>query len=130
MVSIKNEGRPTGFPSAFILKSGVLSVQIQQRDSLFLKTVINLQEGCSWIVRTMAPPTGARRGIARLFLWPDCQDKAVLPDDDFTILDFDCLCTQIGGKAVFFPVQKHDADDACVMKSSQRDIRNRELALV
>ena len=49
-----------------------------------------------------------------------------LLDDDFANLDFDCLGSQVGGKAVFFSVQKHDADDACEMKSPQRDIRNRE----
>lgn len=56
----------------------------------------------------------------------DFQDKAVLPDDDFARLDFDCLGTQIGGEAVFFSMQKNNTDDSSEMNPTQRDIRNGE----
>ena len=66
------------------------------------------------------------QGMPGLTLRSDCQSKAALPDDDFISIDFDCLGTQIGGKAVFFSVQKHDADDAREVKTAQRDIPNGE----
>lgn len=56
----------------------------------------------------------------------DFQDKAVLPDDDFARLDFDCLGTQIGGEAVFFSMQKNNTNDSSEMNPTQRDIRNGE----
>lgn len=68
---------------------------------------------------------GAQRVPGRP-LWPDFQEKATLPDYDFTGLDFNCLGAQIGGKAVFFSMQKHDADDACEAEPSKWDFGNRE----
>ena len=41
--------------------------------------------------------------MPRLLLRFYCQCETALPDDDFASLVFDCLSTQIGGKAVFFP---------------------------
>ncbi len=53
----------------------------------------------------------------------DCQNKVALPVDDSAILDFDCLGTQIGGKAVFLSMQKDNADDSDRMEATERDIR-------
>lgn len=53
----------------------------------------------------------------------DCQNKVALPDDDFAVLDFDCLGSQVGGKAVFFSTQKDNADDSGKMVATKRDIR-------
>ena len=66
------------------------------------------------------------QGMPGLTLWSDCQDKAILPDDDFTSFDFDCLGTQIGGKTVFFSPQMHNADDSCEVKTTKWDFGNRE----
>ena len=46
-----------------------------------------------------------------------------LLDDDFANLDFDCLGSQVGGKAVFFSTQKDNADDSGKMVATKRDIR-------
>lgn len=126
MESIIIEGRPAGFPSVFIFKSGVWSIQLQQRDTIFFKTVGNPAGRMLMDCPNHGPTHRSAQGMARLFLRSDCQNKAALPDDDFISIDFDCLGTQIGGKAVFFSVQKHDADDSSEMKSSQRDIRDGE----
>ena len=68
---------------------------------------------------------GAQR-MSGMVLWSYCQNEATLPDDDFASLDFDCLGTKIGGKAVFFSLQKHDADDSSEMKTADRDVCNGE----
>lgn len=78
------------------------------------------------MVRTMAPLTGARRGCPD---WPcGLTVKTNLPCrtmiSSASILTV--FGTQICGKAVFFPVQKHDADDTGEMKTAQRNIRNGE----
>lgn len=46
-----------------------------------------------------------------------------LLDDDFVRIDFDCLGSQVGGKAVFFSTQKDNADDSGKMVATKRDIR-------
>lgn len=66
------------------------------------------------------------QGMPRLLLRFYCQCETALPDGDFIGIDFDCFGTQISGKAVFFSVQKHDADNSCEMKIAKRDIRNGE----
>ena len=62
------------------------------------------------------------QGMPGLTMRSDCQDKAALPDDDFASPNFDCLGAQIGGKSVFFSVQKHNTDDSGEMKTAQRNI--------
>ena len=44
--------------------------------------------------------------MPRLLLRIYCQRETALPDGDF-----DCLGTRIGGEAVFFSMQKDNADD-------------------
>ena len=46
-----------------------------------------------------------------------------LPDDDFARIEFDCLGSQVGGKAVFFSTQKDNADDSGEMNPAQWDVR-------
>lgn len=64
--------------------------------------------------------------MPRLLLRICGQCEIALPDDNFIGFDFDCLGTQIGGKAVFFSVQKYNADDSGEMNPAQRDIRDGE----
>lgn len=61
--------------------------------------------------------------MPRLILRIYGQCEIALPDNDFTSLDFDCLGTQVGGKAVFFSMQQDNADDSGEMKTTKRDIR-------
>ena len=73
--------------------------------------------------------SSADRGAQRVPggpLWSDFQDKAALPDYDFTGLNFDCLGTQIGGKAVFFSMQEDNADDPGEMNPTKWNFSNRE----
>ncbi|MGM9589984.1 MAG: hypothetical protein ACI3V0_07425 [Faecousia sp.] len=55
-----------------------------------------------------------------------CQNEATLLDEDFAGCDFDRFGPQIGGKAVFLSVQKHNADDSGEMNTTNRDICNGE----
>lgn len=49
-----------------------------------------------------------------------------LLDDDFVRIEFDCLGSQVGGKAIFFSMQKDNADGSGKMEATERDIRNGE----
>ena len=64
--------------------------------------------------------------MPRLLLRIYGQCEIALPDDNFIGFDFDYLGTQIGGKAVFFSLQMHNADDSCEVRTTKWDFGNRE----
>lgn len=64
--------------------------------------------------------------MSRMVMWSYCQCEATLSDNDFAICDFYRFDPQIGGKAVFFPPQMHNADDSCEVKTTKWDFGNRE----
>ena len=66
------------------------------------------------------------QGMSRMVMWSYCQCEATLSDNDFAIFDFYRFGPQIGGKAVFFSPQMHNADDSCEVKTTKWDFGNRE----
>ena len=61
-------------------------------------------------------------------LAPRLHDKGeiLLPDDDFTSVDFERFGAQLGSQAVFFSFQKNNANDTGEAQTTKRNIRNRQ----
>ena len=62
------------------------------------------------------------QGMARQAQPLYSQTETALSDDDFAIFDFHYLGTQLGGKAVFFPVQQNHTNDPGKVERAQGDI--------
>lgn len=71
MESIIIEARPSAFPSVFIFKSGVWSIQLQQRVAVFFETVEDLAESLLVDSPNHSSADGSVQGIPRQDLWPD-----------------------------------------------------------
>ena len=112
--------------SVFIFKSGIGSVQLQQWDSVFFKTVENLAGRMLMDCTCHATADWSAKGMPTLTLGPDGEGEISLMNVDFISGNFERFCTQIGSKAVLSSTQKHDPDHAGEMKTAQRNICNRE----